>query len=149
MAPDLPRLSLEQLRQAATHVALETPCRLVVLFGSAARAIAGGAEGRAPEDLDLGVLAPTAGTPLDTMAVTNGFIRALGVQHVDVADLGRAYPLLLMLVAQEGVPLFEATPGEFARFASLAVRRYADTRKFRELERHQLQDLARRTPTGR
>lgn len=36
-----------------------------------------------------------------------------------------------MLVARDGVPLYEADPAAFARFASLALRRYADTRKFR------------------
>ncbi len=87
--------------------------------------------------------------PLDTVALTNRFIRTLGVQNVDVADLGRADPLLLMLVARDGVPLFEAAPSEFARFASLAARRYADTRKFRDLEPRQLEDFARRPPTVR
>ena len=72
--------------------------------------------------------------------MTNSFIRALSTQEVDIADLGRADPLLLVLVAREGIPLYEARPGEFARFASLAVRRYADTSKFREVERQELHD---------
>ena len=37
--------------------------------------------------------------------------------------------------------LYEATPGELARFVSLASRRYADTRKFREVERQEIQDF--------
>jgi len=141
--------ALEQLRHAAVQVGQKASCRLVVLFGSVARRTADGPE-RAPEDLDLGILGPAeaAHRPLDTAALTNDFIRALSFQDVDVTDLGRADPLLLMLVVRDGVPLFEATPGEFARFASLAARRYADTRKFRELERRQLQDFARRRPTA-
>jgi len=149
MTGAITRLSLEQIRQAAARVAHEADCRLVVLFGSAARAFTGGPGERAPEDVDLGVLGVQPGhTALDTAALTNRFIRALGAQDVDVADLGRADPLLLMLVARDGVPLFEAAPGEFGRFASLAARRYADTRKFRELERHRVQDFARRAPTA-
>ncbi len=74
-------------------------------------------------------------------------IRALGVQSVDVSDLSRAEPLLLMLVAREGVPLYEENPGDFACFVSLAARRFADTRKFREMERREIHDfLARERP---
>lgn len=43
--------------------------------------------------------------------------------------------------AREGIPLYESEEGEFARFASLAVRRYADTRKFRAMQRREIQDF--------
>ena len=109
---------------------------MIVLFGSAARS-----DVSVPEDLDLGVLAEGG---LDLVAVTNRFIQLLGTQHIDVADLRRADPLLLMLVARDGIPLFEQPPGEFACFASLAVRRYADTRKFREAERDEIRDFVAR-----
>jgi predicted nucleotidyltransferase len=125
--------SLDQLRDAAAAVAREIGARLVLLFGSAARA-----EARRPEDLDIAILA--AG-PLDTVDVTNRLIRRLGIQEVDVVDLRRADPLLLALVARDGVLLYEAAPGELARFASLAARRYADTRKFRESERREIRDF--------
>jgi hypothetical protein len=66
---------------------------------------------------------------------------------VDVCDLRRADPLLMALVARDGVVLYEATPHEFDRFASLAARRYADTRKFREMERQEILDILARLPT--
>lgn len=139
MSKSVPKLSLERLRRAAERVSREAGCRLVVLFGSAARA-----EARAPEDLDFGILGPGA---IDTVQLTNRLIRELRFQQVDVADLARADPLALMLAARDGVPLYEAAPGEFARFASLAARRYADTRKFREMERREIRDfLARERP---
>ena len=121
---------LDHLRAAAARVGREFGCRLIVLFGSASRA-----DTAAPEDLDLGVLGAGA---LDAVAVTNRLIRELGVQQVDIADLGRADPLLLALVARDGIPLFEAEPGGFACFASVAMRRYWDTRKFREAERAEI-----------
>jgi predicted nucleotidyltransferase len=127
---------LDRLRSAAHDVARLVGCRLIVLFGSAARS-----GSREPEDLDLAVL---SGRPLDPIELTNVFIAALGLQQVDVVDLRRADPLLMMLVAREGVPVYEETPGEFARFASLAVRRYADTRKFREMERRDVRDRVAR-----
>jgi hypothetical protein len=58
-----------------------------------------------------------------------------------VTDLGRADPILLALVAREGVPLFEKDPGEFARFASLAARRFADTKKFRDAQADALREI--------
>jgi predicted nucleotidyltransferase len=132
-----PRVPLDDLRRAAAQVGADLGCRLVVLFGSAARGSGAGAE-----DLDLGLL---SAAPLDAVDATNRFIRILGVQAVDITDLSRADPLLLMLVARDGVPLYEREPGEFARFASLAARRYADTRKFREAEHRELRAFIDRT----
>lgn len=129
-------MTRERIRRAAERVGRELGCRLIVLFGSAARQ-----DAPASQDLDLGIL----GTPpLDAVAVTNRLIRELGVQEVDVSDLGRADPLLLAAVARDGVPLYESRPGEFARFHSLALRRYFDTRKFRDAEREEIRErLAR------
>lgn len=132
-----PYLTLDRLRSMAHEVAGRIGCRMIVLFGSAARA--GDLES---EDLDLGVL---VNDPLDPVAVTNVFIQTLRMQKVDVVDLRRADPLLMMFVARDGIPLFEERLGEFARFASLAVRRYADTRKFRELERREIRDFVSRS----
>lgn len=133
--PMLQAMTVERLRAMAGRVGPELGCRLIVLFGSVVRR-----DGRVPEDVDLGVLGTR---PLDVVTVTNRLIQALGVQQVDVADLNRADPLLLAAVARDGIPLFEAVPGDFAAFASLAVRRYADTRKFRESERQEIRDRLR------
>ncbi len=128
----VPSLSLERIREASERIGRESGYRLIVLFGSVARG-----EPR-PEDLDIGVLGRE---PLNAVALTNRLVRELGMQAVDVCDLQRADPLLMALVAREGIPLYEESPGEFARFASLAVRRYADTRKFREMERREILDI--------
>jgi predicted nucleotidyltransferase len=131
--PDaVPSPPIERIREAAERIGRESGYRLIVLFGSVARG-----EPR-PEDLDIGVLGRE---PLDAVALTNRLVRELGVQEVDVCDLQRADPLLTALVARDGIPLHEESPGEFARFASLAVRRYADTRKFREMERREIRDI--------
>ncbi len=127
------------LEAAAAELGRELGCRLIVLFGSAARG-----ESR-PADLDIAILSDG---PLDALAATNTLIRTLGVQQVDVADLYRADPLLLALVARDGIPLYEREAGEFGRFASLAARRYADTRKFRAMERREIHDLLRVLPGG-
>ncbi|MGH7672177.1 MAG: nucleotidyltransferase domain-containing protein, partial [Gemmatimonadales bacterium] len=140
MPPRALSVSRDDLRRAAETVGRETGSRLVVLFGSAARVPDPGARG--PEDLDLGVLSDAAADVID---LTNRFIRALRLQAVDVTDLRRADPLVLMLAARDGVPLYEREPGEFSRFASLAARRYADTRKFRVSERDEVRDFVTRS----
>jgi len=115
-------LDAAALEQAAATAAAQGGARLVVLFGSAARG-----EARA-RDLDIGIL---AAAPIDAVAATNTLTRELHRQAVDVTDLRRADPVLLALVARDGIPLYEQAPGEFARFVSVAMRRFADTQKFR------------------
>lgn len=132
---------MDEIRRAAVEAGSEADCRFIALFGSAARS-----DGKEPEDLDFAVLPKDE---LDRVALINRLIRALGVQEIDVADMKHADPLLMMVVAREGIPLYQAEEGEFGRFASLAVRRYADTRKFREMERREIRDfLDRRQVAG-
>lgn len=127
--PALTPEHLERLALVAPEVARAAGYRLVVLFGSAAR-------GRPdPEDLDVGILADGL---VDTVAAANRFIEALHTQHVDIVDLRAADPLLAAVVARDAKVLYEARPGEYARFVSLAYRRYADTRAFRDLEHQAL-----------
>jgi predicted nucleotidyltransferase len=130
------RRQLERAVRTVTSAAPSGTFLLVVLFGSAARG-EGGAR-----DLDVGVLC--AGTP-DLVALTNSFTRALGYQAVDLVDLGRVDPLLAMHVARDGIALHEEPPGSFARFASLAMRRYADTRKLRDMEQREVEDFLQRS----
>jgi predicted nucleotidyltransferase len=121
--------SLERIALAARQLGDEIGARLIVVFGSTAR------RGPTPADVDIGILTDR---PLDAVAATNDLIQALGVQAVDVTDLRRADPLLLALAARDGIPVYEAGPGTFAAFASLAARRFADTRKFRDAEHREL-----------
>ncbi len=138
MANSLSNITIERLQETAVEVGQETDCRLLVLFGSVAR------KEPQPEDLDIAIL-PAKGESLDSVSFTNRLIQALSVQEIDVSDLSHAEPVLMMLVARDGIPLYEATPGEFARFASLAVRRFADTKKFRVSEHQEIKDyLAKR-----
>lgn len=127
----------ERLREAARHVAQERDLDLVVLFGSAAR------HGLAhAADLDLGVIGRG---PVDLVALTSRLVELLGVQAIDLVDLRLADALLLALAARDGVVLHEGVPGAFASFASLAARRFADTRKFRDAEREEIADFVRQT----
>lgn len=128
--------NLDTLRAAARSIASAAGYRLVVLFGSTAR------REPSPRDIDIAVLGATSPDVLDVIDATNRFIQALHTNDVDVVDLRRANPVLLMAVARDGIPLFDATGTEFNEFASLAMRRYADTKKFRDAVREDLRRAA-------
>lgn len=124
-----------ELRDRIGPVAETEGLRLVVLFGSSTRAEGPG------QDLDLALQGEH---PLDLVHLTNRLAPALGRQDLDVVDLRVADPVLLLSVAEEGVPLYESEPGAYARFQSLAARRFFDTHKFREMERLEIHDFLRR-----
>ena len=127
------------LQAAAADVAAQHGLALVVLFGSAAR---GGKT--PPGDIDIAVKTIAAGPPLaDALAIVNTLIQRLHIQPIDLVDLRRGDPLLLMQVAQDGIALYEETPTTFAEFVSLAARRYADTAKFRRAEQEYIDNFVR------
>lgn len=129
-------MDIASLRARIRPVAEDEGLRLVVLFGSAARA-GGGGGGSVGADLDLAV---DAAGLLDLVRMTNVFGLALERSDVDLANLTTADPVLLLSVAEEGIPLYEAEPGTFERFHSLSVRRFHDTRKFREMEHREIHE---------
>lgn len=104
--------------------------RLVILFGSLARGDAGEAG-----DIDIAVDSDDA---VDIVELTNRIIRLLHEDAVDVVDLRSASPVLKARIGEEGLPLYEREPGSFARFRSLAWRRWVDTGKLRRLQQEQL-----------
>lgn len=128
-------MDIEHFRRTIRPLASAEGLRLVVLFGSAAR------KAEPARDLDLGI---DAGGPCDTVDLTNRLITLLGRSDVDIADLRRADPVLLRAVAEDGIPLYEAERGQFGRFHSLAVRRFLDTRKLREMEHREIHDRLER-----
>jgi predicted nucleotidyltransferase len=110
----------EQLRPLFNRPDLQ----IVILFGSQAAG-----EARRESDIDLALLGDR---PLDLVSLTTEAIRLLKSSRVDLVDLRRASPLLMMEVVRKGTLLFERTPGAYLDFCSLAVRRYIDTKKLRD-----------------
>jgi len=117
-----------EIRERLAPLSRRADVRLLVLFGSRARGLA-----RPSSDIDVGVLVDGA-----FEAVGKEIVRLLSTDRVDVANLRRVTPLLAMAIAKEGKPVYERDPGEFASFASLALRRYNDTAKFRRLRENGL-----------
>jgi predicted nucleotidyltransferase len=104
---------------------------LVVLFGSAAM-------GRASARSDVDVAVRTMG-PADLDDLYRVLAPRVGSDRLDLVDLRRASPLLMMEVARHGHVLFERRPGVFRQFQSLASRRYCDTSKLRRAQRRAIQ----------
>ncbi|MDR4507309.1 MAG: nucleotidyltransferase domain-containing protein [Candidatus Brocadiaceae bacterium] len=98
--------------------------KLVILFGSIST---GNIHKRS--DIDLGFLFVNI---IDILNLTNSVIRLLKTDTVDVVDLRRASPLLKFAAVKNGKLLYEKAPGMFHEFASLAFRRYVDTKKLRD-----------------
>lgn len=112
--------------------------RLAVLFGSRAR----GQEGPA-SDWDVGLV---VSRPIDWLrwaAELGGLVGG----EVDLVDLARAPPLLAHRAVTQGKVLVDRTGHEFARFASLALRKYWDTAWLRRLQEESLRRfVAERVP---
>lgn len=134
MAPFTDPAFRNRLARAANVLAEEGQLDLVVVFGSVARG-----DRAHPADVDIAL---RGAYPIDVVAATNRLIALLGAQDIDVVDLRRANPVLAATVARDGIPLFEDQPGRFHQFISLAMRRFADTRKFRDAEAGQLRAFA-------
>lgn len=120
-----------QVRERLAPLFANPDIDLVIVFGSA---VSG--QTHAGSDLDLAV---KGRQPLDLVSLTNEIIRLLHTNTVDVVDLRRASPLLMMEVVRDGHLLYERAPGTYAGFCSLAHRRYVDTMKLRLAQREAIQ----------
>jgi predicted nucleotidyltransferase len=112
---------LHDLRDVAPEL------ELAVLFGSTAA-------GRARSKSDVDVAVRCEGTA-DLEALYRVLAPRIGSDRLDLVDLRRASPLLMMAVARSGHVLFERHPGVYRQFQAFASRRYCDTAKLRRAQR--------------
>jgi len=127
--------TIAQLCERLTPLFSGPDIDLVIVFGS----VAGGVT-HVESDLDLAVQGKQ---PLDLVSLTNEITRLLHSDAIDVVDLRRASPLLMMEVVRGGHLLYERTPGSYAAFCSLAHRRYVDTAKLRVAQHEAIQRFLR------
>jgi predicted nucleotidyltransferase len=99
----------------------------VVLFGST-----GTSRARARSDVDVAVRSADVA---DLDALYRVLAPRIGTDRLDLVDLRRASPLLMMAVAQSGRLLYERRSGIYRQFQALASRRYCDTAKLRQAQR--------------
>lgn len=123
---------LQRLSTAAADGRLERLCHelgvsVLTVFGSAAR------DAGSARDLDVGAL-PVPGSRLDPVAVAAALVDLTGGAPVDLADLGRAGPLLRERALVGCLPLFEEPPGAFAAAQGAAIGERVDTDAGRRLD---------------
>ena len=120
-----PSLSVDT-EAALRDIAASLGLRLLVVFGSLAAG-----RGNSASDLDIGVL--SGGVPATAVELR---VLEQGLHpRPDVVNLARCSALLALVVARTARVVYEAAPGAFASFASLALRRHEDARRFREADR--------------
>lgn len=120
----------------------ERNIKLAVLFGSCAM-------GRHKEnsDLDLALLLDDRSFPRLDLArgeLKRTLVREIAMffqtSRVDVVLLNQASLLLQLEVVRSGKVVYEQSPGEFAAFASLTVRRQSDARLLDQLHKAYLKN---------
>ncbi|MGH9339792.1 MAG: type VII toxin-antitoxin system MntA family adenylyltransferase antitoxin [Acidobacteriota bacterium] len=121
----------DQLAPAVAEIARIYSLRLVLVFGSQAEGTA-----TAKSDVDIGVITdPFVEINADyDLALQEAFFKIFGTDRVDLIYLDKASPLLRYRAFSNALVLFDRDK-MFDRLASYAARYYADTTKFRDLQR--------------
>lgn len=116
------------------RVAQELGLRLVVLHGSRAER-----REEAESDIDVAVLATGEVDTQRRLEVYQRLGEVISGAPLDVSFLNGAQPTFLEIVAETGVPLYEAEETDFVRFQALAMSMFADAGKWQEAQREHLQ----------
>ena len=117
----------EAVRNRLSTWAAEKGCRLLVLFGSAARD-----DGLPTRDLDLAVSVDTSPELLPRLALLGELQDVVGDARVDLVHLREEMdPVLRYEVFRGGVLLHEAESGLFVRETVRALIHYEDALPFR------------------
>jgi uncharacterized protein len=111
-------LLIARLRAAVVKSA---PVRLAILFGSTASG-----RMRPDSDIDVAILGDENGVDDSQELDLTRALALAGKAEVDLIRIERASTLLKWQIAIRGVPLYESSPGEFARFRARAASEYID-----------------------
>ncbi len=116
---------------------VESRVKLALLFGSQAQGTA-----KSDSDIDLALLIDQEALPqgaIERSQLKKKLVREitqkLATSKVDLVLLNQASSLLKFQVARNAVVLYEKSPGDFASFASLALRQHNDDRLFYQLDK--------------
>lgn len=132
---------MTELLQNISKIAESCPyLKMLVLFGSRARG-----DTHSKSDWDFAVfyddeLRQATVKGISQFEIYNilADIFQISSDEIDVVDLNNCSPLLAFHVAKDGKVIYEQTPGEFIKFQMKAWKIYADTDKFRKLQRQSI-----------
>jgi predicted nucleotidyltransferase len=136
--------TLEQIGQLSSQLPEKIPyLKMLVLFGSRARG-----DTHAKSDWDFAVTydeklreesCKDRSFAWFEIPVILEEIFQINSDQIDVVELNHCSPLIGFHVARDGKVLYEEKPGDFAKFQLKAWKHYADTAKFRKLQRHSIE----------
>ena len=127
-----PLLSYDSRKLA--RVARELRLCLVVLHGSRAER-----RQERESDIDVAVLAQGEVGTDRRLDIYQRLGEVLTGAPLDLSFLNGAQPTFLEIVAETGVPLFQAEETAFVRFQAVAMSMFADAGKWQEAQREHLQ----------
>lgn len=120
--------ALRVLREADLRDICER--RGVVLLTAFGSAVAGG---RAPRDLDLGVLFARSVAEADLLGLLDDLVQLTGYDRIDMVHLNRAGPVIRERALVGSVVLYEAAAGVWANASIAAMMERMDTDWLRRL----------------
>ncbi len=125
--------------------------KLALLFGSVAQGRA-----RPDSDIDLALLIERSCFPRESFLrgrfkrrMVRELSALLRTSLLDLVILNQASPLLRHQIARTCEVLYEKSPGDFADYASLALRQHNDARLFYELDAAYLGKIHKQSDTCR
>ena len=113
--------------------------KLLILFGSRARG-----EHRLDSDWDLAISYDEANRETHIKEISNDYLTSLSIlselfeinrDSIDLIELDRCSPLMKYQVARDGKLIYEKNTGDFLKFRVRAWKEYADTAKFRKIQK--------------
>lgn len=120
----------EKLKKEVTELGRKYSLALLVLFGSQAR---GDSRKRSDFDIAYSSIKPLELGEENRMAVElHSIFKTTGV---DLVNIGKAYPLLLKKIVEEGVVLYEAKESLFNNLYLYGMKLYRESLPLNELRR--------------
>lgn len=136
-------LPIKELKTLSEQILQVIPyIKMLVLFGSQAKGIS-----HEKSDWDFAIFTDQEEKHQYTsqrnfawleIPIKLGEIFDLDPDLIDVVEMNHSSPLLSFHIARDGKLLYERTPGDFVKFQSKAWRIYADTEKFRKVEKESI-----------
>ncbi len=131
---------MTDLADKITPLAEQLPnLQMLILFGSRARG-----EHRPDSDWDLAISHDETNRQTHIKEISNDYLTSLSILSelfeinrdlIDLIELDRCSPLMKYQVARDGKLIYEKNTGDFLKFRVRAWKEYADTAKFRKIQK--------------
>ncbi len=131
------RMDIQAIQPKIAALARKHKLRLVVLFGSQATG-----KIHPKSDIDVGYVASPDLNFEASLDAANDLRELLGREDVEFVNMRKISPLLRKIISDEGILLYEDTPGTFVQFKMYAFKKYIETKPLRELRYKSLRKFA-------